>query len=344
MASSPAGTSVTNAARWKKVWPTPLNGAHMESVFHFNPTKWSVPGPVPQLTAGAIYIRLSWAIEQLEKWGVRVPAGCRARSALSLVKQLHEANIRGERARLRVDAETREAQLAFATELFLIVYSAARSRYDGHPFTREKLATIVRGSERVEGRDTEPRDKQFELYMASRFRLGGLNVYDGEPDLILRIGDHLRGVAVKRVSSDHATQIRERIKKAVEQINDTQLPGIIAIRLEGRLKNLSAGASEAQLAAEVDPIMNVIFQYSKYFVNNHEVRGVYVVSSLNRPIGAPTRNGYPAGETYQPSRFHRFYAPWDNEQALEAAWDRWQGRMNAHFVYCLSKWMPPPAS
>jgi hypothetical protein len=245
---------------------------------------------------------------------------------------------------MRVAAETREAQLSFATELFLIVYSAARSRYDGHPFTREKLATVVRGSERAEGRDTGPRDKQFELFVAARFRLGGLDVYDGEPDLILRMGKHLRGVAVKRVSCDNYTQIRDRIKKAVDQINHTGLPGIIAIRLEGRLKNLSPGASEAQLAAEVDPIIDVIFQSSKYFVNNFAVRGVYVVSSLTRPVGEPTRNGYPTAETYTPTRFHRLYAPWDDEQALEAAWDRWQGRMNAHFVHCLSEWTPPAAA
>lgn len=304
------------------------------------PPHWDTPGEVPRLDAGALYHRLEWAIRQLEHWGVKIPPGCRARNALRLLEQLHSANVRGEVAKVRTDPATVLAQHRTALELFLIVYAATHSQYPDHPFTRKKLEVVVRGSDRIEGRDTEPRNKQFELSVAARFRLGGILVFDGEPDLRFQIGRERWGVAAKRVTSGNDDQIKERLKKAVEQIEGQRLPGIIAVNLEGRLETLSEGADEAQWLTEVDAIFDVIFKYSQHYMNSYDVRGVLVYSELTRPLGSATRNGFPAIDMFRPWRFTRLYAPWDDQRGGEAFWSQWQANLRQQLVHCLTD---PPA-
>lgn len=301
-----------------------------------SPTNWDTPGEPPQLHAGAIHRRLAWAIEKLEGWGVIVPPGSRARNALRLLKQLHEANLRGEPAGIRTDPSTFAAQHHTATELFLIVYAATLCNHPDHPFTRERLETVVRGTDGTEGRDTDPRNKEFELSVAARLCLGGLKVYDGEPDLRFEKGTELWAVAVKRITSRKGKQMKERLQAAVEQIERWSLPGIIALKLEGRLEGVTADADDPQWFEQVDAALDEVARYSEQYLQSYKVRGLLLYSDQTRPIAENTLNRRPVLDTSGAWRHTMFYFPWEDSRAGESFWALWRAQVQAHLDHCLA--------
>jgi hypothetical protein len=300
-----------------------------------SPTNWDRPIGSPQLHAGAIYSRVTWALEKLEEWGVNVSPTCRARNALRLLQTLHEANARGEPASVRTDPATFAAQHHTATELFFIVYAATLCDYPDHPFTKQKFETVVRGSDGVEGRHTDPRNKEFELTVAARLRLGGIKVYDGEPDLQMEIGSERWGVAVKRITSQSGKQLKTRLQDAVQQIERTSLPGIVALKLEGRLTGVPADADDPRWFQEVDAALDEVLKYSEQYLQSYFVRGLLLYSDHTRSIGKNSLNQRPVLDTSGAWRFSRFYFPWEDQLAYEAFWADWQNRVQRHLKHCL---------
>lgn len=72
------------------------------------------------------------------------------------------------------------------------------------------------------------RDKQFELYVAARFALGGLPTSLAEPDVVVEFGGEKIGIAVKRPRT--AGGIKSAIQKGRRQVrNMGQQPGFLAI-------------------------------------------------------------------------------------------------------------------
>jgi hypothetical protein len=64
--------------------------------------------------------------------------------------------------------------------------------------------------------ETKAQDYQFEFFVASLVRLGGvLGVHAGEPDIRIQFGNQAIGIAAKRVSSRQ--QLIKRIRKAIDQ-------------------------------------------------------------------------------------------------------------------------------
>lgn len=74
---------------------------------------------------------------------------------------------------------------------------------------------------------TPGRDKQFELYLAARFKMAQISTTREEPDLLCRIDDYEFTVAAKRIKSRN--QLFKRIKEAAKQIIKSKKPGLIAI-------------------------------------------------------------------------------------------------------------------
>lgn len=132
-----------------------------------------------------------------------------------------------------------------AWETFLIVAAAQEDRRNGaSPYTRKRLTTFVKGPLEIEGRDGRPRNVQFELTVATNFRLASCAVYDGEPDILLLFGQETVGIAAKRVRSLNPTQLRKRAKEAAEQIDNSEMRGWVALNLDARVVDIAYDGSD----------------------------------------------------------------------------------------------------
>lgn len=80
---------------------------------------------------------------------------------------------------------------------------------------------------RKDSRHTPGKDKQFELYLAARFKRAEINIVREEPDLLCDIDGYEFTVAAKRIKS--RVQFLKRIKEAGKQIIKAKKPGVIAI-------------------------------------------------------------------------------------------------------------------
>jgi hypothetical protein len=288
------------------------------------------------MDAGAMHARLEWAIGKLEEWEVRVPPGCRPRNALRALDELQRANFPGGDMNRRIDPITYAAQLHTATELFVIVYAATLADYPDHPFTRERFEAIVRGADGAEGRHTDPRNKEFELSVAARLLLGGIKVFDGEPDLQIEMGAGRWGVAVKRVTSQKGKQMRTRLQDAVDQIERSLLPGIVALKLEGRLEGVTSDPDDPTWFEQADAALDEVARYSAEYLPSHQVRGLLLYSDQSRPTAENTLNRHPVLDTAGVWRHTMFYFPWEDPAPYRTFWAQWRARAQAHVAHSLT--------
>ncbi len=77
---------------------------------------------------------------------------------------------------------------------------------------------------------TQPRDFQFELYLAALFDLSGFYVLIEEPDFLFKYENVTYSVAAKRINSER--KIHTRFSRAKEQIKKSGVKGFIAFSLD----------------------------------------------------------------------------------------------------------------
>jgi hypothetical protein len=127
---------------------------------------------------------------------------------------------------------------AWETFLITVAVDQMRPQKGEDLFTSGKLSLMMGGGDVHDGRDTSARDAQFELYVGAQFRLGSVEIHGGEPDLRMRYGHELIGIAAKRVSSPASKQLKTHLNKAVEQIDRSGFRGFIAVNLDSRFDNV----------------------------------------------------------------------------------------------------------
>lgn len=312
----------------------------------YPPTRWGEPDRVGALDAGAIYRRLKWAIAEAESRGVRVPAGCRMLNALESLRQMDLANRPSALRTATIslpDVATASAHMRAGLEFFLIVYAATICSNPDHPFTTEKLAKVVRGPDASEGRDRSSRNTEFELYVAARFRLGGIDVFAGEPDFRYRFGSEILGVAAKRVTSPDLTQLKEALKDAVGQIQRTGLRGVIAVKLEKRLDGLPVSLDDEQMLDYVDTVYDAELALTNYYEWKPGIFGIISVSAIERALPKAAPNGLPVFDFASPFRFRRYYENLFARIEGVAFYTQWQENLAKHLRYCVTAWTPPLA-
>lgn len=171
------------------------------------------------------------------------------------------------------------AAYRLAWETFLIVAAALEDRRNGaSPYTQKRLTTFVRGPLEDEGRDGSPRNVQFELTIATQFRLASCTVYDGEPDILLLFGQETVGIAAKRVRSLNPTQLRRRAKKAADQIDNSKMRGWVALNLDTRVEQIAydgndGGAVAASLSRAFDAVSETLAAIQSPNVLGHMMLG-----------------------------------------------------------------------
>jgi hypothetical protein len=195
--------------------------------------------------------RFEWAIRFLSKaLRVDVPRNSRLANALALITRVNR-----NPELLRVgDADFYRLLAAHnrtARDFFEIACAAREDRRNTNsPFSRERLAEAILGTDLDEGRDTRPRNIQFELHLAAMLRLGGAGVFGGEPDVRGDVAGVRCGFAAKRVRSLSDSTLKRRVNKAVEQITGSPVPGFLAINVDSRFSDVDIRVGEERLFSE----------------------------------------------------------------------------------------------
>jgi hypothetical protein len=95
---------------------------------------------------------------------------------------------------------------------------------------RERFQTVMRDSvlPQQDMQSSFGRDAQFEFYIAAVCEKAGMTpVQFEEPDVTCHVGSVKFGIAAKRIKNH--SNLKDRVRKAAEQIQHSQLPGFIAI-------------------------------------------------------------------------------------------------------------------
>lgn len=230
--------------------------------------------------------RLRQALVVFEQLNVEVPPSGRHRCALRV---LSSANQQGP-----VDLDDPEQPIEFARAHRIALHAthvaaaAYRSRRAGTPFTVQKLQEMMKGSFADDGIRSHARDIEFELLQAADFVLGDVDVIDGEPDLRIMYGGERVGVAVKRVRSRNASQIKKHVKKAEEQILKSGLRGWIAFNLDTRFEDVRPNDPEKEFALRTSEIFETAQDKMETDTDGGDVIGLMLhgyATAWSRPAG-----------------------------------------------------------
>ncbi len=156
-----------------------------------------------------------------------------------------------------MDRRAIEVSYRTAWETYLITVAADKRRCrPGSPFQASKLNAMMGGALDEEGRDVEPRNTQFELYIAALLHLAGLTVLRGEPDLLFDFGFQRVGVAAKRIKSLRDDQVTRHVKKARNQVVASSYPGWIALNFDRRFDDVDPLKLETELLQDFERIFD----------------------------------------------------------------------------------------
>ena len=238
--------------------------------------------------------RLNWSIAQLAECGIHVPAGGRHYQALRLLQRVsggtETVDLRDAAQRLRIEEAERSAW-----ELMVIVTAAWNHQHTGGPFTERRVREALEGGVVPAEPNPTARNKQFELYVGALLALGGLVVFDGEPDLRVQLGHEIIGIAAKRSLTTTVRTVRARVREAAEQLRRVREPesrgltsdsialvggrGFVALSLDSFYARDPENAPldvEAHFSAALDAIAPAF----RPLVGEHAVMGVLVFGCL----------------------------------------------------------------
>jgi hypothetical protein len=273
---------------------------------NYSRTLWTIPKKTPALDANSLFERLKWAIDLLRSRGIHVPDRCRATNALEFLDQLRQTRVSKVIDMNKDEAAHFIALHRTAWELFLIVFASTQCEFKNSPFDKQRLEQVVRGPDVKEGRDRSSRNIEFELIVAARLCLGGIETWGAEPDLQFDFRTERVGIAVKRVTSEKITQVESALKKGIDQIHRSGLRGIIAINLEHRLEGVPVTATIEQLLAIAEEKFQTVPMLHRHYIHDNKVRGILLSSNAPRLNPAIADNGLPVLDFSVPWRFIRF--------------------------------------
>lgn len=286
---------------------------------------WTAGTELP-LGSGQVEGRLRWALDGLRSRGIRVPSRGRHERALQIIERINNEGLRdGNDEDLRLAAAATRAAHELIV-LYLAAYEVGRPQKK--LFMPAKIERTMGGAllDEDEGRDGSARDMEFELLQAAKFRLGGVSVYAGEPDLRILYGYEKVGVAVKRIRSLRDDQVVRHVKKAAEQISGTGLRGWIVINLDARFRSISASQSHEVLLPAFDKVFDSVNQTFRSQYENSNVLGFRLHGYT---YGWQTGQEVPQLKVATPVRWVRWTDDVANELLFTNFADAWYGRLEA---------------
>lgn len=216
-------------------------------------SRWRIQRGPDRVGSSLLEARLTESLALLEsRFDIPIPSHGRHREALKVLGQCNRATDPIDMSDIEgLDRIAASHRLAWET--FLVTVAAIEDRRNpSTPFTTDRFKSLLGGPLVDEGRDGSPRDTQFELTVAAHFRLASCSVHDGEPDLRLRYGEELVGVAAKRVRSLNPDQVQKHARRAAQQIAATGTRGWIAINLDSRFAEVDFDQPEVDLLRDFE--------------------------------------------------------------------------------------------
>lgn len=207
------------------------------------------------MASGAMADRLEQSLAGLEAMRVDVPPSGRHRLALRTLRRWNESGGLADAG----DSQLKRIEAAHRVmwETYVITVAADRMRRKASsPFTLHKLQEMMGGGLDAEGKDVEPRNVQFELYVAALLNLTGLSVAQGEPDMLYHDGRDWVGVAAKRIKSMRDDQVARNVKKARAQIADSKKPGWIALNFDTRFVDVDPLVEQDALLKQFERVFD----------------------------------------------------------------------------------------
>lgn len=277
-------------------------------------------------------------LKQLERRGLRIPAGNRLQRAIEITDQLNDAAALSKATpeQLRIGSE------AFRTlwEVFFVSYTAFERPRAGEVITNEGLATLLRGADTpISESKSTPRDTQFELLTAAMFILGGADVKPGEPDLRVLYHGRYVGVAAKRVRSLQPATLRDALRDAAKQIQGSTEVGFVALNLDTRLAELDTGdASTVGLSfnAQVTDARDLLFDISaKEAILGGLLFGTY--------FGWNREHSTPRIEFHMPMQIKCFTTTDDDVRRTREFFEPWRARLASSIEQAMSLVSRPAA-
>lgn len=159
------------------------------------------------------------------------------------------------------------------SEQYTITRALGRPDRPLRPLLLQKLGIMLSGAE-IEDEDRNPlaRNTQFELYVRAVMVMGDVPVRLEEPDLRIWYVDLEAGIAVKRVRS--MSQLMGRVDEAVDQIETSGVPGIVAVNVDLILKAFGTGTVET---AQLDERLAVLQEVDARLAARDSVLGSLIV-------------------------------------------------------------------
>ncbi|HZS57713.1 MAG TPA: hypothetical protein VFA43_00485 [Gemmatimonadaceae bacterium] len=278
---------------------------------------------LPRTGSGELQALLDVSLRHLEAVGITIPSDCRQKRALSLLRRINNGQVL-----LRPDDSILlhriETNWRTAWETVLIshaIYNRRRQR-SRTPFTNDRLRRMMGGHELGDTPSSAyARDVQFELFVAALFAHTAVDVQGGEPDLRVTLGYERIGIAAKRVRSLKPARIAEHVNRAVVQIRDTGLRGMIALNLDARLEgaNLPAAAEErGNLFVER---LDIVLNHIKPCVDDPNILGIIVFAQCARWVfPAGDESHIPILDAAMPVR----WLTWDDNPSMRLLLDDYQ--------------------
>lgn len=254
--------------------------------------------------------RYRTALELLGFIGVAVPPSGRHRKALSVLTDCNTSempiNLADGKAVQEIEASHRTAW-----ETYLIAFVAWRrtQKWNRGPetlFTRENFERLMKGPLVEEGENSDPRNIQYELHLGAQFDLAGYDVNGGEPDLRLLYGSEVAGIAAKRIRGASRTQVRNRVRDAVEQIRGVGLRGWIALNLDSRFGELKVGQPEDAKFAEFGKLFDEASPALQQQEGKPWVLGLIATGYTTAWLHAPGPNSPPKLHMEAPIRWYHW--------------------------------------
>jgi hypothetical protein len=112
-------------------------------------------------------------------------------------------------------------------EFYLIARTLPKDR---DPDTEGKLRVVLRGSAKA-------KDFQFELLLGALLAIADIKVRPAPPDLRFLFAGEEWGIAAKRITSGE--QLAKRTQRAVEQLEEERIRGIIAVNVDAFVRGLA---------------------------------------------------------------------------------------------------------
>jgi hypothetical protein len=218
-----------------------------------------------------------WTLQRYTKLGVRLEPGNRLERAREILRASDARELVPTRDDTRTVALITEATRT-AWDFYVIARALPKRRT---PDLAGKLKMMFRGPD-LPPDDAQtsdmPRDIQFEFSVAALFAMGGVEATSAPPDLQFNYHGRPWGLEAKRVRSRQ--QLAKRVSKAVEQLQEQQMPGIIAVNVDGYLDELPLDGSSEDVGRRFEERIQALQAMLPRLLEQPWLRGVLSLGTV----------------------------------------------------------------